>query len=154
VQGHALAGGCGLATVCDFTFVVPEAKLGYTEVRIGFIPAIVMIFLLRKIGEQKSKQMLLTGELISAETALQWGLINQVTKKELLEETVYEFAQQLIKSNSGQSMELTKKMIATVQTLSLEDALEHAARQNALARATEDCKKGVDSFLNKKELRW
>jgi methylglutaconyl-CoA hydratase len=154
VQGHALAGGCGLATVCDFTFVVPEAKLGYTEVKIGFIPAIVMVFLLRKFGEQKTKQMLLSGELITAETALNWGMINQVVKKEALEETVYEFAQQLIKNNSGQSMELTKQMIAKVQSLSLEEALEHAAHQNAHARATDDCKKGVDSFLNKKELNW
>jgi methylglutaconyl-CoA hydratase len=154
VQGHALAGGCGLATVCDFTFVVPEAKLGYTEVRIGFIPAIVMVFLLRKIGEQKAKQMLLIGELITAETAMNLGLINQVIKKEMLEATVFEFAQKLIKNNSSQSMELTKKMIATVQSLSLEEALDHATQQNALARATEDCKKGIDSFLNKKELSW
>jgi methylglutaconyl-CoA hydratase len=154
VQGHALAGGCGLATICDFTFVAHEAKLGYTEVRIGFIPAIVMVFLLRKIGEQKAKQMLLSGELITAEAALHLGLINQVIKKEILEEAVFEFAQKLIKNNSGQSMELTKQMIAKVQSLSLEEALDHAIQQNALARATEDCKKGVDSFLNKRELTW
>src|SRR5689334_9069020 len=74
VQGHALAGGCGLATVCDFSFTVPEAKFGYTEVKIGFIPAIVMIFLLRKIGEARSKQLLLSGELITADDAMRLSL--------------------------------------------------------------------------------
>jgi methylglutaconyl-CoA hydratase len=70
VQGHALAGGCGLAAVCDFTFAVPEAKFGYTEVRIGFIPALVSVFLIRKLGEQKARHLLLTGEIIKAEAAL------------------------------------------------------------------------------------
>lgn len=75
VGGHAIAGGCGLASVCDFIFTVPEAKFGYTEVRIGFIPAIVMVFLLRKIGEARVKQLLLTGDLVSAEDALELGLV-------------------------------------------------------------------------------
>src|SRR5689334_2261149 len=74
VNGHALAGGCGLATVCDFSFAVPEAKFGYTEVKIGFIPAIVMVFLLRKIGEARSKQLLLSGELITADDAMRLSL--------------------------------------------------------------------------------
>lgn len=154
VQGHALAGGCGLATVCDFAFAVPEAKLGYTEVKIGFIPAIVMVFLLRKIGEQKAKHLLLTGELITAETAERWNLINQVVAKEQLHQTVADFAQKLITNNSAQSMELTKQMIAAVQSMSLEDALKHASQMNAQARGTEDCKKGIAAFLNKQDLRW
>ena len=69
VEGHALAGGCGLATVCDFIYTVPEALFGYTEVKIGFIPAIVMFFLLRKIGEAKARELLLTGTLIEATRA-------------------------------------------------------------------------------------
>lgn len=154
VQGHALAGGCGLATVCDFAYAVPEAKLGYTEVKIGFIPAIVMIFLLRKIGEQKAKQLLLSGDLIKADTAMQLGLINQVVPAEALEATVYAFAQKLIKNNSAQSMELTKKMIGEVQSLPMSDALNYAAQMNATARATDDCKKGINAFLNKQEIVW
>ncbi|HEY5826149.1 MAG TPA: enoyl-CoA hydratase-related protein [Cyclobacteriaceae bacterium] len=154
IQGHALAGGCGLATVCDFAFAVPEAKLGYTEVKIGFIPAIVMIFLIRKIGEQKAKHLLLSGELITAEVAERWNLINQVVSKDQLESTVYSFAQKLIKNNSSQSMEVTKQMIAEVQSLPLEEALQHASRMNAQARGTEDCKKGIAAFLNKQELQW
>ncbi len=154
VQGHALAGGCGLATVCDFTFAVPEARFGYTEVKIGFIPALVSVFLIRKVGEHKAKQLLLTGEVIKAETALAHGLINQVVKAEELEHAVFEFAAGLIRNNSGQSMEFTKQLIDKVQSLSLEEALEQAAIMNAKARATEDCKAGIAAFLNKQELKW
>jgi len=154
VQGHALAGGCGLATVCDFTFAVPEAKFGYTEVKIGFFPALVSVFLIRKIGEHKAKQLLLTGEVIKAPEALSRGLIHEVVNAEDLEQTVFEFASDLIRNNSGQSMQLTKQLIAQVQSMSLEEGLEQAASMNAHARATEDCKTGIAAFLNKKELKW
>jgi methylglutaconyl-CoA hydratase len=154
VQGHALAGGCGLATVCDFVFAVPEAKFGYTEVKIGFIPAIVMVFLLRKIGEGKAKELLLSGELFSAENVKQLGLINQVVAPEKLEIEVEAFAKKLVESNSTQSMKLTKQMISKVQSLSVEDALQYAAEMNAHARGTDDCKKGIAAFLNKEKIRW
>lgn len=154
VEGHAIAGGCGLATVCDFTFVVPEARFGYTEVRIGFIPAIVKVFLIRKIGEMKSKQLLLTGELIGAEEAMNMGLINQVVTADEIENKVHEFAQMLITKNSGQSMMFTKQMIAHVQSMSLEEGLNYAAEMNANARASEDCQKGIASFLNKEPIVW
>ena len=154
VQGHALAGGCGLATVCDFVYAVPEAKFGYTEVKIGFIPAIVMVFLIRKIGEQKSKLLLLSGELVSDESAVQFGLVNKIVNKEKLETAVIDFAIRLIKNNSGQSMGLTKRMIGEVQSMKLEDALEYAAEKNVEARASNDCKKGIQAFLNKEDLIW
>lgn len=154
VQGHALAGGCGLATVCDFIFAVPDAKFGYTEVKIGFIPALVAVFLVRKIGEQKARHLLLTGEIIKAQEALNKGLINSVVERHDLETDVYQFAQTLINSNSEQSMQLTKQLIQDVQTLPLKEALDMAATMNAHARATEDCKKGISAFLNKQELRW
>lgn len=154
VQGHALAGGCGLATVCDFVFAVPDAKFGYTEVKIGFIPAIVMVFLLRKIGEGKAKELLLSGDLFSAESVKQFGLINQVIAPEKLEVEVEAFAKKIVESNSGQSMKLTKQMISKVQSLSVEDALLFAAEMNAHARGTDDCKKGVAAFLNKEKIRW
>ncbi len=154
VQGHALAGGCGLATVCDFTFAVPEAKFGYTEVKIGFIPALVSVFLIRKIGEHKAKQLLLTGELFNAYDALAYGLINYVVKQEELGDAVFEFASKLIRSNAGQSMQFTKQLIDQVQSLPLDEALEEAAVMNAKARATADCKTGISAFLNKQELKW
>lgn len=154
VQGHALAGGCGLATVCDFTYSVTDAKFGYTEVKIGFIPAIVMVFLIRKIGEARAKELLLTGDLISAERALQLGLINKVVTPDALENEVMTLASRLITSNSGESMKMTKQMIAQVQSLSLEEALRYAAGMNAQARATNDCKRGISAFLNKEKLSW
>jgi methylglutaconyl-CoA hydratase len=154
VQGHALAGGCGLASVCDFSFAVPEAKFGYTEVKIGFIPAIVMVFLIRKIGEGKARQLLLSGDVIKSDEALTLGLINKIVSREKLEEEVLTFAQQLITSNSSQSMMLTKKMIAEVQSLSLNDALSFASASNAQARGSEDCKRGIAAFLNKEKIAW
>jgi methylglutaconyl-CoA hydratase len=154
VQGHAIAGGCGLATVCDFTFAAPESKFGYTEVKIGFIPAIVMVFLIRKIGESRSRQLLLSGSLISAEQAKRIGLINEVVSKEELEEAVIHFAAELIVSNSANSMSLTKQMMAKVQTLPLEEALNFAAEMNAKARESGDCKRGVSAFVNKEKISW
>ena len=153
IQGHAIAGGSGLAAICDYSFSVPEAKFGYTEVRIGFIPAIVMVFLLRKIGEQKAKDLLLSGRLITADEAVEYGIINKVVQTDL-EEEVNTFAQELIAKNSEQSMAATKQMIANVQNLSLTDALNLAAMQNAKTRATDDCKKGIASFLNKEQINW
>lgn len=154
VQGHALAGGCGLATVCDFVFANEWAKFGYTEVKIGFIPALVSVFLVRKIGEQRARQLLLSGDVVKAQEALQLGLVNQVLNENDLEEKVRTFAQQLVAKNSAQSMKLTKQLIAESQSLSLNDALDFAATMNAKARATDDCKKGIAAFLNKQELSW
>src|SRR5689334_19298324 len=154
VQGHALAGGCGLATVCDFTFSVPEAKFGYTEVKIGFIPAIVMVFLLRKIGEARAKQLLLSGDLINSQEALHMGLINKIVSKEQLADEVVKFATHLVESNSASSMMMTKQMIAQVQSMKLEEALTFASEMNAKARTNDDCKKGIASFLNKEKIVW
>ena len=154
VQGHAIAGGCGLATVCDFVFAIPKAKMGCTEVRIGFIPAIVMVFLLRKVGEQKAKQLLLSGELISGEDSLKFGLVNHLVSEGQLSEEVILFCTRLIQNNSIQSMELTKQMIAQSQSMTLGDGLDYAAEMNAKARGTEDCKRGIAAFLNKEKLTW
>jgi methylglutaconyl-CoA hydratase len=154
INGHAIAGGCGLAAVCDISFTVPEANFGYTEVKIGFIPAIVMVFLLRKTGEGKTKELLLSGNLINAQTAKEYGLINFISTKEKLRDDVYQYANKLCDENSGQSMELTKTMIAAVQEKNLSDALNYAATMNAKARATEDCKKGIVAFLNRQKMKW
>ena len=154
VQGHAIAGGCGLATLADFSFAVPEAQFGYTEVKIGFIPAIVMVFLLRKIGEGRAKELLLTGKLISAQQAHDFGIINFIVSADKLEDEVYEFAQKLCTETSTDSLRFTKAMIATIQEMPLETALTHAANQNALARETPDCKRGIAAFLNKEKIVW
>lgn len=154
VEGHAIAGGCGLATVCDFIYSIPEAKFGYTEVRIGFIPAIVMVFLIRKIGDQKARELLLSGQLVGASDVLARGLVTAVFPKETISEQVFQYAQKLIKSNSSEAITTTKQMIADVQSMPLEEALSYAARMNADARGTADCKRGIAGFLNKQTPEW
>lgn len=154
IHGHAIAGGCGLATVCDISFSAPEAQFGYTEVRIGFVPAIVTIFLLRKIGETRAKEMLLSGELISAKKAEEYGLINFIVPADEIEKRVFDYAQMVCKQNSMQSLQLTKKMIAEVQEKDLTEALTYAAQMNAHARETTDCKRGIGAFVNKETLEW
>lgn len=154
VEGFALAGGCGLATVCDFTFCTPESKFGYTEARIGFVPAIVMVFLIRKIGEKKAAQLLLGAEIISADEAQSLGMVNQIHPKETIEKAVFDFTQKLITQNSSQSLAATKAMINYVQGKTLDEALHYAAEQNALARSSADCKQGIQAFLNKENINW
>ena len=155
VNGHAIAGGCGLVSICDFAFASGTANFGYSEVKIGFVPAIVMGFLIKKIGEARAKEMLLTGTFIKAKEAEKWHLITQsVEDDNTLPEVVSQFAQKLCTSNSGTSMELIKKMMSESQSLSLDDNMNYAAQINAFSRTTEDCKKGVAAFLNKQKLEW
>ncbi|MCS7077526.1 MAG: enoyl-CoA hydratase-related protein [Bacteroidia bacterium] len=154
IQGPALAGGCGLATICDFSFAAQSAQFGYTEARIGFIPAIVMVFLIRKIGEGKARELLLSADIIDANKAKEYGLINYVVPDHLLENEVKNFALRLCEQNSAQSLNFTKHMIADLQNMSLRDAIEFASKMNAEARANEDCKRGIKAFLNKEKITW
>ncbi|MBA3649071.1 MAG: enoyl-CoA hydratase/isomerase family protein [Chitinophagales bacterium] len=154
VEGHAIAGGCGLATVCDFCFAVPDAKFGYTEVKIGFIPALVMVFLIRKINGSKAKELLLTGKLIGANEAAAIGLINAVADQDRIEIFVKDFATALCNEASAQSIAATKEMLNKISSMDLSSALDYAARMNANTRASEDCKKGIESFLKKEKINW
>jgi len=154
VQGNALAGGCGLVNVCDFAFSAPEVKFGYTEVKIGFIPAIVMIFLIRKVGEANARHLVLTGDLVSALEAKSMNLVYRIVEKETLDNEVSGFAKNLITNNSSHALMLTKQMMASVQSMKLEDALTFASKMNANARSSDDCKKGIDSFLKKEKINW
>lgn len=154
VHGHALAGGCGLANVCDVVFAVPEARFGYTEVKIGFVPAMVLVFLIRKIGEQRARHLLLSGDLVQDKEALAMGLVNFIATKAELAEAVETFAQKLVTGNSANSMALTKRMIDEVQSMPLAQALDYAAAKNVEARSSDDCKKGIGAFLSKEKIVW
>tara|TARA_A100001035_G_scaffold278879_1_gene278800 strand:- start:445 stop:1224 length:780 start_codon:yes stop_codon:yes gene_type:complete len=154
IQGHAIAGGCGLASVCDLSIASDEAKLSFSEVKIGFIPAIVSVFLLRKIGESKTKELLLSGKTLSAKEAVSIGLINQVVSNDILDDTVQNLSEKLCHQTSVQSLSITKKLIANLQNMSLEDGLNFAVEENAKARLSEDYKKGISSFLNKEKINW
>jgi len=154
VNGHAIAGGSGLASVCDFVFSIPEANFGYTEVKIGFIPAIVMIFLLRKLGEAKARYLLLSGDLVTATEAKELGLVYRLALKEELENEVLVFAKKLVTTNSALSMAITKTMISEVQNLKLDEALTYATEMNAEVRASADCQRGISAFLKKEKIQW
>jgi methylglutaconyl-CoA hydratase len=154
VQGTALAGGCGLVTVCDFCFAASEAKFGYTEVKIGFVPALVAVFLVRKIGEARAQKLLLTGDLFTTSEMKSLGIVSETYSKDSLSEEVEKFIKQLLSANSHHAMMLTKKMIVHNQYDKLNEALNEAAKLNAEARSTEDCKRGIAAFLNKQKLDW
>lgn len=154
VEGHAIAGGCGLATVCDIIFAVPEASFGYTEVKLGFVPAIVSCFLMRKTSETVAKKILLTGELFSAEQALAYNLITYVTNKDEISQKVQEFALNLCAEASGNALMVTKQLIGQTTNPGLEKSLSLAVQINARVRESEDFKKGIAGFISKEKIKW
>lgn len=154
VAGNAEATGCALTTVCDFAFVTPESRIGFPEAQVGLVPAIVMPFLLRKIGDTRSREMMLGAELIDAGTAMSYNLINKVVPANDLEDFVAHFAQKLCNQNSFAAMQLTKKMMADVQDFPLENAIKFGAKMNAHARLTDDSKRGIDAAVQKKRITW
>jgi methylglutaconyl-CoA hydratase len=153
VNGAAIAGGTGLALLCDFTLAVPEAKFGYTEVRIGFVPAIVSTFLLRQVGEKQARDLLLTGRIIGAEEAAKMGLVNEVVAPEALMARARELAA-LLMENSPASLRATKKLLNDHARAELDTQIEAAVRENAAIRTTADFREGVTSFLEKRKPVW
>jgi methylglutaconyl-CoA hydratase len=153
VNGAAIAGGCGLATLCDFTLAAPEAKFGYTEVRIGFVPAIVSTFLLRQIGEKHARDLLLTGRIIDVEEAHRMGLINEVVASEQLLPRARELAVQLME-NSPASLASTKRLLSDHARHELDARIRAAVSENAAIRSTHDFREGISSFLEKRKPQW
>ncbi len=153
VNGPAIAGGCGLATLCDFTLAVPEAKFGYTEVRIGFVPAIVSVFLARQIGEKRARDLLLTGRILPAEEAAQMGLVTEIVPAERLMDRAREIAATLIAA-SPTSLAATKRLLRSSAEAELDRELEHAIAENARVRSTPDFREGLASFLEKRKPNW
>ncbi len=153
VNGAAIAGGTGLALLCDFTLAVPEAKFGYTEVRIGFVPAIVSTFLLRQVGEKQARDLLLTGRIIGAEEAARMGLVNEIVAPEGLITRARELAA-LLMENSPASLRATKKLLNDHARAELDTQIGAAVRENAAIRTTADFREGVTSFLEKRKPVW
>jgi methylglutaconyl-CoA hydratase len=152
-QGPAIAGGTGLATMCDFTLATPGAKFGYTEVRIGFVPAVVSAFLILQIGEKRARDLLLTGRLFTSEEALRLGLVNEVVEAERLETRMLEIAATL-KENSPEALSATKRLLNAQNKDWLDTAVAEALAANAKARSTHDFREGVASFLEKRKPVW
>jgi len=153
VNGAAIAGGTGLALLCDFTLAVPEAKFGYTEVRIGFVPAIVSTFLLRQVGEKHARDLLLTGRIIGAEEAARMGLVNEIVAPDKLMSRARELAAVLME-NSPASLRATKQLLTDHARDELDTQIEAAVRENAAIRTTADFREGISSFLEKRKPVW
>lgn len=153
VNGPAIAGGMGIATLCDFTLAVPEAKFGYTEVRIGFVPAVVSAFLRGQIGEKRSRDLLLTGRLIDAAEAQSLGLVTRVVPEPDLMREAHDLAQRLLR-NSPAAMSATKRLLGTFSDRHLPEDLESAIRTSVEARSTADFQEGIRAFLEKREPQW
>jgi methylglutaconyl-CoA hydratase len=153
VNGAAIAGGCGLATLCDFTLASADAKFGYTEVRIGFVPAIVSTFLLRQVGEKQARDLLLTGRIIDADEAYRIGLVNEVVQPENLLARARELAETLA-VNSPASLLATKRLIKAYSHVELDRQIAEAVDENARIRTTHDFREGIGAFLEKRKPNW
>lgn len=153
VNGPALAGGCGLATLCDFTLAVPEAKFGYTEVRIGFLPAIVSVFLIRQIGEKRAREVMLAARIFDAAEAYRLGLVTEIVPPEKLMERTRELAGQL-SDYSPTGLTYTKRFLTDLNKQQLDRELELAIQENARIRSTPDFYEGLTAFLEKRKPAW
>lgn len=153
VNGAAIAGGTGLALLCDFTLAVPEAKFGYTEVRIGFVPAIVSTFLLRQVGEKQARDLLLTGRIFAADEAARLGLVNEIVPGDNLMARARALAS-LLMENSAPSLRATKQLLTDHARMELDAQIDAAVRENAAIRTTADFREGITSFLEKRKPVW
>ena len=153
VNGPAIAGGCSIATLCDFTLAVPEAKFGYTEVKIGFIPAVVSVFLRRQVGDKISRDLLISGRIIDSTEAQRFGLVTEVVPTAKLAARAQELAGLLL-SASPTSITRTKRLLFGYDETALKGELEMAVRENAAIRSTDDFREGLSSFLEKRAPKW
>lgn len=148
VQGQALAGGCGLATACDIVLAAVSARFGYPEVKIGFVPAMVMAILRRNVSEKRAFEMIIRGEQIGSEEAKEYGLVNQVFPDEGFESAVVAYLSAFEKT-SRTAVALTKNLLYQMDGMSLDDALQTGVDVNVIARMSKDCREGIAGFLEK-----
>jgi methylglutaconyl-CoA hydratase len=153
VNGAAVAGGTGIATMCDFTLAVPQATFGYSEVRIGFVPAIVSAILVWQVGHKIARDLLLSGRTFSADDAYRYGLVNQVVEPERLLEQAKELASELMRCSPA-SLRATKRLINWFIAADLDRQLAQAVEDNARIRTTADFREGISSFLEKRKPVW
>jgi methylglutaconyl-CoA hydratase len=153
VNGPAIAAGMGLATLCDFTYATPDARFGYTEVRVGFVPAIIASFLTRQVGEKRTRELLLSGRILKAEEACRLGLVTRIVQPEELMPEAISMARTLLQ-NSPQAMRAVKQLLAGHAANSLDEEIEDAISANAMQRSTEDFREGVLAFLQHRRPQW
>lgn len=148
VHGRALAGGCGIATACDIILAGASAQFGYPEVNIGFVPAMVMAILRRSISEKAAFELIVTGEVVPASRALAVGLIHRIIADDQFEAEVNAYAARLA-AKSASALTLCKSLLYNMDSMSFEAALAAGVDVNAIARMTEDCRRGIERFLKK-----
>lgn len=153
VNGPAIAGGTGLATLADFTLAAPAAQFGYTEARIGFLPAVVSVFLLRQVGEKIARELLLTGKIFGAEEARRLGLVTDIVAADKLLDRARELGRELA-ALSPTSLALTKRLILRWSEKEIQRDLAIAIRESAEIRRTEDFREGLSAFLEKRTPKW
>jgi methylglutaconyl-CoA hydratase len=153
VNGPAIAGGMGLATLCDFTYAVPDARFGYTEVRVGFVPAIVASFLLRQVGEKRTRELLLSGRILKADEACRLGLVTRIVQPEELMAEAHALAQSLL-MNSPEAMRAVKELLVGHSRNQIDEEIEDAIAANAHQRSSEDFREGVRAFLAHRRPEW
>jgi methylglutaconyl-CoA hydratase len=153
VNGPAIAGGMALATIPDFTLASPVAKFGYTEVRVGFVPAIAASFLIRQVGELRTRELLLSGRIMKAQEALQLGLVTQIVEAEDLMASARALAHSLL-MNSPQAMQAVKRLLAKHARRRLDEEIEDAIKVNAQQRSIEDFREGVLAFKQHRRAEW
>jgi methylglutaconyl-CoA hydratase len=154
VNGPAIGGGAGLAAVCDLSLAAEDTTLGFSEVRIGFVPAIVMVFVRRKLGETTARDLLLRGRLVDGREAAALGLVTRAVPADRLADETQALAHEVATSTSGTAVALTKRLLAQVPGMGLAEALDAAVQMNAFARSTEDCRAGIEAFLNDEDPPW
>lgn len=154
VRGPALAGAFGLVLACDLIFASELSKFGFTEVKIGFVPAVVMNLALRKMAESDARLLLLTGKIIGANEALKMRIIREVVPDNEIENKVETELKEFVANASGTAVALTKGLLEVVKEIPFGEAMHFGAMMNAAARSTRDFHLGVNSFLNKKKLEW
>ena len=153
VNGPAVAGGAGLVTACDLAVIDRHARMGYTEARIGFVAALVSVFLVRQVGEKRARDLLLSARLVTADEAVAMGLVNEVATPGQALAAAIDRARGLARNAPG-SLAMTKALLAGVPSMSLEDGLRYAVEVNALAREREELREGIRAFLEKREPHW
>jgi len=148
VRGRALAGGCGIATAADIILASESAQFGYPEVKIGFVPAMVMAIVRRSVSEKRAFELLTSGEPFPARTALEIGMINRIFPDASFDREVESYAAQLA-TRSSSALSLTKSLLYQIDSMSFEAALSAGVQTNAIARLTDDCRRGIEQFLKR-----
>jgi len=153
VNGAAIGGGCGLVAACDISVASDKAFFSLSELKLGVIPAVISPYIIRRLGEGRTKELFLTGERIKTSKALGYGLINFAVSHKNLDEKVDELISYIVQSGPNAIYE-TKKLFKDIQDLDLKDITKHTAKVIAKLRVSKEGQEGTKAFLEKRTPNW